>query len=113
MKKAVLIVNPSSGGEKAKEFETLAEEKLKQLFDEVVVKQTEKGGDAEQSGGAACLHQICRHRLGDLRHRIPVQDHGGEIIAHYGDGNTRHRGDDAAAAQQGFGAADPHAIEAA
>lgn len=46
--KAVLIVNPSSGGEKAKEFETLAEEKLKQLFDEVVVKQTEKGGDAEQ-----------------------------------------------------------------
>lgn len=48
MKKAVLIVNPSSGGEKAKEFETLAEEKLKQLFDEVVVKQTEKGGDAEQ-----------------------------------------------------------------
>ena len=44
MKKAVLIVNPSSGGEKAKEFETLAEEKLKQLFDEVVVKQTEKGG---------------------------------------------------------------------
>ena len=29
MKKAVLIVNPSSGGEKAKEFETLAEEKLK------------------------------------------------------------------------------------
>lgn len=42
MKKAVLIVNPSSGGEKAKEFETLAEEKLKQLFDEVVVKQTEK-----------------------------------------------------------------------
>ncbi len=25
--KAVLIVNPSSGGEKAKEFETLAEEK--------------------------------------------------------------------------------------
>lgn len=49
MKKVVLIVNPpSSGGEKAKEFETLAEEKLKQLFDEVVVKQTEKGGDAEQ-----------------------------------------------------------------
>ena len=30
--KAVLIVNPSSGGEKAKEFETLAEEKLKAVI---------------------------------------------------------------------------------
>ncbi|MGH2123337.1 acylglycerol kinase family protein, partial [Enterococcus faecalis] len=46
--KAVLIVNPSSGGEKSKEFEMIAEVKLKQIFDEVVEKQTEKGGDAEQ-----------------------------------------------------------------
>ena len=44
----MLIVNPSSGGEKAKEYEALAKEKLVSLFDTVDVKHTEKGGDARQ-----------------------------------------------------------------
>ena len=35
MKKALLIVNPSSGGEKAKEYEEMAENKLRTIFDEV------------------------------------------------------------------------------
>lgn len=48
MKQALLVVNPSSGGEKAKQFEGLAKEKLEQFFDEVVVKHTEKAGDATQ-----------------------------------------------------------------
>lgn len=48
MKKVMLIVNPSSGGEKAKEYEALAKEKLVSLFDTVDVKHTEKGGDARQ-----------------------------------------------------------------
>lgn len=46
MSKALLVVNPSSGGEKAKDFEALATKKLQSLFDEVLVKHTEKGGDA-------------------------------------------------------------------
>ena len=46
MSKVLLIVNPSSGGEKAKSYEDLAREKLAECFDEVVVKHTEKGGDA-------------------------------------------------------------------
>ena len=48
MKKVMLIVNPSSGGEKAKEYEALAKEKLVSLFDTVDVKHTKKGGDAKQ-----------------------------------------------------------------
>lgn len=47
MKKAILIVNPSSGGEKAQAYEKLAKEKLETVFDEVILKRTEKGGDAE------------------------------------------------------------------
>ena len=43
MSKVLLIVNPSSGGEKAKSYEDLAREKLAECFDEVVVKHTEKG----------------------------------------------------------------------
>ena len=42
MSKVLLIVNPSSGGEKAKSYEDLAREKLAKCFDEVVVKHTEK-----------------------------------------------------------------------
>jgi YegS/Rv2252/BmrU family lipid kinase len=44
--KALLIVNPSSGGEQAAEYEELAISKLEELFDEVLVKRTEKAGDA-------------------------------------------------------------------
>lgn len=47
MKKALLVVNPSSGGEQAKEYEKLAHEKLASIFDEVVVLHTKKAGDAE------------------------------------------------------------------
>lgn len=43
MKKAVLIINPSSGNEEAKNYETQAREKLAQFFDEVEVKETAEG----------------------------------------------------------------------
>ncbi len=46
MKKAVLIVNPSSGNEEAKKYAGQAREKLEQFFDEVDVQETEKEGDA-------------------------------------------------------------------
>jgi YegS/Rv2252/BmrU family lipid kinase len=46
MTKALLIVNPSSGGEEAKKYEEQATEKLNTLFDEVIVKHTEEAGDA-------------------------------------------------------------------
>ena len=38
--KALLIVNPSSGGEKAAGYEELATKKLQELFDEVAVAHT-------------------------------------------------------------------------
>lgn len=47
MKKVLLVVNPSSGGEQAKEFEQLAIAKLESVFDEVVVLHTKKAGDAK------------------------------------------------------------------
>lgn len=46
MTKVLLVVNPSSGGEKAKDFQEMAKEKLGQHFEEVIVKHTEKAGDA-------------------------------------------------------------------
>ncbi|MGT2811183.1 diacylglycerol/lipid kinase family protein [Streptococcus minor] len=46
MTKVLLVVNPSSGGEKAKDFQEMAKEKLAQHFEEVIVKHTEKAGDA-------------------------------------------------------------------
>lgn len=46
MKKAVLIVNPSSGNEEAKKYASQAEEKLAHFFDEVEVQETQEGGDA-------------------------------------------------------------------
>ena len=46
MKKVLLVVNPSSGGEKGKELAPVAEARLKEFFDEVDVKETEKMGDA-------------------------------------------------------------------
>ncbi|WP_161978970.1 diacylglycerol/lipid kinase family protein [Streptococcus sp. S784/96/1] len=45
-KRVLLIVNPSSGGEKARSYENLAREKLETIFDEVIVKHTKKSGDA-------------------------------------------------------------------
>lgn len=54
MKKALLIINPSSGGEKAKSYEGQAKEKLAEFFDEIVVKYTEKAGDAMAFATEAC-----------------------------------------------------------
>ncbi len=51
--KALLIVNPSSGGEQAKEFEEMAVDKLRESFAEVVVKHTEKEGDATRFASEA------------------------------------------------------------
>lgn len=58
MKQALLIVNPSSGGEKAKEFKELAEKKLNSFFDQVIVKETEKQGDAKQFAYEAAQQQF-------------------------------------------------------
>lgn len=46
MKNALLVVNPSSGGEKAPEFQKQALEKLKAYSDYVEVKKL-KAGDAD------------------------------------------------------------------
>ncbi|GCF95714.1 diacylglycerol kinase [Enterococcus florum] len=48
MKKARLIINPSSGEEKALDYQVQAKEKLSRYFDEVDIQQTEKAGDAEE-----------------------------------------------------------------
>lgn len=44
----MLIVNPASGGEKAKAFEKIAKSKLATYFDQVDVRYTEKEGDAKR-----------------------------------------------------------------
>ena len=43
-----LIVNPSSGGEKATGYLELMKSQLSKMFEEITVKKTEKEGDAEQ-----------------------------------------------------------------
>lgn len=48
MNSVLLIVNPSAGGEKALSFETLAKEKLASVFDRVIIKYTQKAGDAKK-----------------------------------------------------------------
>ncbi|MGT2933755.1 diacylglycerol/lipid kinase family protein [Streptococcus catagoni] len=47
MKKVVLIVNPSAGGEEAKTYQKAAQDKLASYFDQVEVKYTKKAGDAK------------------------------------------------------------------
>ena len=54
MKRALLVVNPSSGGEKAKDFENKMREKLETHFDEVLVKHTQKQFDATNFVKKAC-----------------------------------------------------------
>lgn len=44
----ILIVNPSSGGEKATGYLELMRTWLSEMFEKVTVKETEKQGDAEQ-----------------------------------------------------------------
>lgn len=46
MAKALLIVNPSSGKEKGAKYKDMTKEVLEKRYEEVVVKETEKGGDA-------------------------------------------------------------------
>lgn len=46
MTKAFLIVNPTSGKEKGTKYKEMAKEALAKRYDEVIVKETEKGGDA-------------------------------------------------------------------
>lgn len=54
MKKAMLIVNPSSGGEQSKDFEDKATSKLREFFDEVQVYHTQGEGDATSFCKQAC-----------------------------------------------------------
>lgn len=58
MKKAVLIINPSSGNEEAKNYDTQAREKLAQFFDEVEVKETAEGGDATKFARKAAEEKV-------------------------------------------------------
>lgn len=57
MKKVILIINPSSGGEKAREYEALAKEKLESLFDAVQIRYTKKSGDAKKFARTAAAEQ--------------------------------------------------------
>ncbi len=52
-KKAMVIINPSSGGEQAGEYRKQIEAKLKTMFEEVEVKETEKEGDAKEFASLA------------------------------------------------------------
>lgn len=58
MTKAVLIVNPTSGGEKGKDYAELAQETLESMYDTVSVKETTKGGDAEQFAKVAARERV-------------------------------------------------------
>jgi len=58
MTKVVLIVNPSSGGEKGKEYTELALEVLESMYDEVILKETAKGGDAEEFAEKAAKERV-------------------------------------------------------
>ena len=58
MTKALLIVNPSSGGERAKEFQESATAKLKTFFKDVTVKETKKTGDACQFAKKAAREEF-------------------------------------------------------
>lgn len=54
MTKAMLVVNPSSGGEKAPEYKDLAIDVLQERFDTVDVRETTGAGDATEFGREAC-----------------------------------------------------------
>lgn len=54
MTKAMLVVNPSSGGEKARTFQQQAVDVLSKKFDEIIVKETQGAGDATRFGKEAC-----------------------------------------------------------
>lgn len=48
MSKVLLIVNPSSGSESAPALASVVEEKLAAMYDDVVIRYTEKAGDATE-----------------------------------------------------------------
>ena len=54
----MLIVNPSSGGEKSQDFEEKAAGRLKQFFDEVETCHTQEAGDATAFCQRACREQF-------------------------------------------------------
>lgn len=53
-KKAMIILNPSSGKEKAEEYKEKVLEVLKQEYEEIDVHYTEKGGDATRFASKSC-----------------------------------------------------------
>ncbi|MBT2679144.1 diacylglycerol kinase family lipid kinase [Bacillus sp. ISL-35] len=55
MKKAMIIVNPSSGKEKAKDYVEKIQETLQEAFHLIDVKETEKEGDAAAFATEACV----------------------------------------------------------
>ncbi|WP_414840356.1 diacylglycerol/lipid kinase family protein [Carnobacterium sp. TMP28] len=56
--KAMIVVNPSSGSEKAKEYVSQLNSRLKEQFDEIVVKETQKAGDALNFSAQASKEQF-------------------------------------------------------
>lgn len=58
MKKALLIINPSSGGEQATKYRESVLTKLNTHFDEVIVKETQKGGDARDFAKAGARKKL-------------------------------------------------------
>lgn len=58
MTKAVLIINPSSGGELGTKYKNLAVDTLTSMYDNVVVKETQKEGDAEQFANDAAKEKV-------------------------------------------------------
>lgn len=58
MSEALLIVNPSSGNEQAKDLSGAVEEKLTKVYDKVIVKFTEKAGDATEFAKKAAQDRV-------------------------------------------------------
>lgn len=58
MKKVMLIINPTSGGEKALDFKDKLDQKLQEHFDEVEIKITEKEFDATEFAREACKNKF-------------------------------------------------------
>lgn len=58
MKKCLIIQNPNSGEANSSEFMGILKEKLKEKFDQVELKQTEKAGDGKKFAENACKDKI-------------------------------------------------------
>ncbi|PLS15888.1 sphingosine kinase [Bacillus sp. M6-12] len=57
MKKAMIILNPSSGKEKSREYLPRLQEVLQPFYKELTIKETQKEGDAIFYAKEACLHR--------------------------------------------------------